>query len=99
MQAKIASTSFNESLDIAVSPCKANPQTGLQEIIVMAMLKEPISVSPPLRVQFGNSSGEQKQIEFRLPIFMNKLTEPVDMPIEAFAKTWDDITHNRPASF
>jgi hypothetical protein len=30
---------------------------------------------------------------------MNKVTEPVDMPIEAFVKTWDDITHNRPASF
>ncbi len=39
------------------------------------------------------------QTEFKLPIFMNKFTEPVDMPIDAFQRTWDDITHNRPANF
>lgn len=38
-------------------------------------------------------------IDFRLPIFLNKFTEPIEMPSDAFDKTWDDITNNRPISF
>jgi len=36
----------------------------------------------------------------RLPIFLNKFTEAVEMPsADIFIKTWDDYTHNRPSSF
>jgi hypothetical protein len=59
------------------------------------MLKETITSSPSLRVQYNSMSGIH-QFEFRLPIFLNKFTEPVDMPLDAFKRTWDDITHNRP---
>lgn len=62
------------------------------------MLKETVSNSPNIRVQIKTQLSVH-QCEFRLPIFLNKFTEPVDMPIEAFNRTWDDITHNRPQSF
>ncbi len=40
------------------------------------------------------------QSEFRVPVFLNKFIEAVEMPsLEVFLKTWDDITHNRPSSF
>jgi hypothetical protein len=97
LQAKLSNTSFNDQLEMAISPAKFRPD-GIPEIIIMIMLKEPIAQSPSLKVQYTCSSNTS-QIEFRLPIFMNKFTEPVEMPMDAFKKTWDDITHNRPTTF
>jgi hypothetical protein len=96
VQAKL--TQNNDSLDIAVSPMKIKADGVTPEIIIMAMLKEPIVTSPSLRVQCQTSTGNHL-CEFRLPIFLSKLTEPVEMPAEIFKKTWDDITHNRPQTF
>lgn len=83
---------------MAVSPAKFRPD-GVPEVIMMVMLKESVSLSPSLRVQYVIAQNPPAQIEFRLPIFLNKFTEPVVMPADAFTKTWDDMTHNRPASF
>lgn len=51
----------------------------------MIMLKEPIQVSPHMSMLYTTSMGETKfKIDFRLPIFLNKFTEPVDMPLDVF---------------
>ena len=98
LQAKIVPSPLSESLDIAISPAKYRTD-GVPEIIIMAMLKEPIASSPSVKVQINRSLSGPTSFEFRLPIFMNKFTEPVEMPLDAFVRTWDDITHNRPATF
>lgn len=82
---------------MAVSPAKIRPD-GIPEVIMMIMLKETMTVSPSLRCLYTQGSNVS-QIEFRLPIFLNKFTEPVEMPDDAFTRTWDDITHNRPTTF
>lgn len=69
------------------------------QAIIMVMLKDTIHTSPHAKVQFSTPSGEVRKAEMRLPVFINKFTEPVDMPLEAFNKFWDDITHNRPTSY
>ncbi|TNV73970.1 hypothetical protein FGO68_gene13707 [Halteria grandinella] len=97
LQAKLSSSAFNDQLEMAVSPVKFRPD-GIPEVIMMIMLKETMTLSPSLKFQYSQGSN-QFQIEFRLPIFLNKFTEPVEMPSDAFSKTWDDITHNRPSSF
>jgi len=98
LQAKVLPSPLNDALDIAVSPVKARAD-GVPEIIIMIMLKDPISTSPSLRVQFNRSMSGPATVEFKLPVFMNKFTEPVEMPPDAFSRTWEDITHNRPATF
>lgn len=53
-----------------------------------------------MKIQYKSASGQTNQIEVRLPVFLNKFTEPVEMPnSDVFIKTWDDITHNRPSTF
>ncbi len=49
LQAKIVPHPSADSLDIAISPAK-NRADGVPEVIIMAMLKEPISTSPSIRV-------------------------------------------------
>lgn len=81
------------------SPIKFSPE-GTPQIVMLAMLKEPITTSPSMKLQFKSASGLAQQVEFRLPLFLNKFTEPVEMPsADVFIKTWDDITHVRPTSF
>lgn len=95
LQAKVVPSPLNDALDIAVSPVKTRPD-GVPEIIIMIMLKDPIATSPSLRIQFNRSMSGPATAEFRLPVLMNKFTEPVEMPPDAFSRTWEDITHNRP---
>ena len=77
---------------------KMKPDGTTAEIIMMIMIKDIITNSPSLKVQCQTSSG-LIQSEFRLPVFLNKFIEPVEMPADIFKKTWDDITHNRPKTF
>ena len=51
-----------------------------------------------MRIQYQLPEGKQ-QVDFRLPVYLNKFNEPVDMPLDSFNKYWSDITHNRPATF
>src|SRR5688572_17299467 len=80
------------------SPVKYAPDAPPQAI-VMVMLREPIQTSPHLKAQMIAPSGETHSIDMRMPVFLNKFTEPIEMPLEVFTKFWDDITHNRPSSF
>jgi hypothetical protein len=50
----------------------------------MVMMKESISNSPHVKLSFVTPAGENCLIDFRLPIFINKSCEPLDMPIETF---------------
>ena len=79
--------------------CSAVKYDAKPSVIIMTMLKEPIFVSPSIRVQYALSGMGTSSAEFRIPLFLNKFIEAVEMPIDAFHKTWDDITHNRPQSF
>ncbi len=65
----------------------------------MAMLKDPIQTSPQVKVQLLTPTNEIHTFDMRLPIFLNKFTEPIEMPLESFSKFWDDITHTRPTTF
>jgi hypothetical protein len=96
VQAKLSQSI--DCLDVAISPMKMKPDGTTAEIIMMIMIKDIITNSPSLKVQCQTSSG-LIQCEFRLPVFLNKFTEPVEMPADIFKKTWDDITHNRPQTF
>mmetsp|Transcript_20300 Transcript_20300/g.19225 ORF Transcript_20300/g.19225 Transcript_20300/m.19225 type:complete len:203 (+) Transcript_20300:1729-2337(+) len=74
-------------------------QEGHPQVVFMAMLKDSFSQSPHMKVQCLTASEEKLLLDFRLPLFLNKFSEPVDMPLDNFNKYWADITHNKPHSF
>ncbi|CDW83693.1 ap-2 complex subunit alpha-2-like [Stylonychia lemnae] len=98
IQVRIPTSLYGDQLEMQCSPVKYSDQDP--QIVMMIMLKETFAVSPSMKVQYKTPSGQTNQFEMRLPIFLNKFTEAVEMPTsDIFVKTWDDYTHNRPSSF
>eukprot|EP00347_Sterkiella_histriomuscorum_P016610 403352528 len=101
LNTKLPTAQYSEQLELQQSPVKYAPDgSSAPQVVVMVMLKESITTCPTMKISYKLPNGQGYQTEFRLPVFMNKFTEPVEMPSsDVFIKTWDDITHNRPQSF
>ena len=72
-------------LMIQVSPVRV--QDGSTQAVVMALHDKPCD-SPSLLVDFAG-----RQLAVRLPLFVNRFIEAVEMPESAFQNNWDAITH------
>jgi AP-2 complex subunit alpha len=53
----------------------------------------------PVASLFYDLNGNQKKIDFALPIFSNKFIEKVDMPLTAFEKIYSDYTNLSNANY
>jgi hypothetical protein len=64
----------------------------------MAMMDIPFNSPPQLQIKcsFGHHVFNTT---IRLPIYINRYIEFVDMPQEAFIKNWKNITLNQPDTF
>lgn len=70
-------------------------------MIIMCMVRGPLSVLPRILVSYQGQPGTPpKEIELAIPVYTNKIVEKVEaMPEQAFKKNWDEITFNRPDEF
>lgn len=90
----------DDKLTIQCSPVRYDPNGAAPQAIVMAMMSQAFDVSPDLAIQFYNpNTGTQSYKIMRLPILPHRFIERVEMPAEAFAKNWANITNNQPDSF
>ena len=66
----------------------------------MAMMSQAFDYAPELNVYLEIlSMGYSFNNQIRIPIFVNRFIEKVEMPLEAFSKNWYNITHNQPDTF
>lgn len=85
---------YQSELMIQVSPVRYPPDGSPPQAVVMAMLRQPFAAMPPsLNIQYTTSSGVSGAAQIRLPIFVNRFVEAVEMPQAAFAGNWNNITH------
>lgn len=98
IQLNLQNYAGDDNLMIQNSPVRYNPDGSPPQVIVMAMLTNAFDYCPQLDVAIQN---EQYQVNasVRLPIFVNRYIEKVEMPQEAFAKNWKNITVNQPDTF
>jgi len=91
---------FNEDkLTIQCSPVRYQDGQPPQAI-VMAMMDQPSDELPTLNVVLEiPSQGYQMDQTIRLPVYVNRNVDKVEMPQEAFANNWRGITHNQPDTF
>ena len=67
--------------------------------MLLIMLNNPLTVCPTLQFSYIAGGVADGSATVRLPIFVNRFMEPVDMPLPKFRSVWDDITTKRPDSF
>ena len=72
---------------------------GHPQAMLLIMLNNPLTVCPTLQFSYIAGGVADGSATVRLPIFMNRFMEPVDMPLPKFRSVWDDITTKRPDSF
>ena len=81
------------------SPVRYNTDGSPPQVIVMAMITNAFDYCPQLEVSIQTDTYEVNNASVRLPIFVNRFIEKVEMPKEAFAKNWTNITLNQPDTF
>lgn len=74
------------------SPVRYNEDGSPPQVIVMAMITNAFDYCPQLEVIINDQY--QVNASVRLPIFINRFVEKVEMPQEAFQKNWTNITLN-----
>lgn len=60
------------------------------------MMEQAFDRSPTLQVYLPDGS---LNVELRLPIYVNRFIEKVEMPQANFTKNWHNITFNQPDTF
>lgn len=65
----------------------------------MAMLAGSFRLSPELFVAMSIPGRNETTMTLRLPIYINRFIERVEMPEEVFARHWSNITLNQPDTF
>ena len=63
------------------------------KVMIRCILMEKCTECPKIAFRF-TQNGQQKTINFQLPVLINKYIEPVEMTNEKFEQVWVDI--NRP---
>lgn len=76
---------------IQVSPIRI--QDGSTQAVVMALFDKACDC-PSLLIDFGG-----RKLSVRLPIFVTRFIEAVEMPEAAFPNNWEAITHKQPDTF
>ena len=93
--------SQTEGLDMQISNVKypAPGSGGHPQAMLLVMLNNPVSVCPTLQFSYIAGGVQDGNVTVRLPIFLNRFMEPVEMPLANFRSVWNDITTKRPDSF
>jgi hypothetical protein len=82
------------------SPVRYSQDGSAPQAIVMAMMSQAFDYAPELNVYLEIlSMGYTFNNQIRIPIYVNRFIEKVEMPLEAFSKNWYNITHNQPDTF
>ena len=90
IQINLQNYAGDDNLVIQTSPVRYNPDGSAPQVIVMAMMSQAFDFSPHLDVVVDGGLD----VSLRLPLFVNKFIEKVEMPQESFFKNWKNITHN-----